>query len=364
MGDGDALMMQKRAKRRWLRASPKRVALALLGLGCISAVAAMAAQKADIATLTPQEVQIAARPVSFDPAAPSHRSFGRLEWRGGFTLSSAHEVFGGYSGLAVSADGNALLAVSDAGSWLTAKLDYKDGSLAGVSGARLGPLTQKNGAPIQRRRDRDAETLIALKPGGLERRYYVGFEGRHRLEEYTFKDGAFEGPLRRAELPKNLRSMRGNSGLEAATMLRGGPHAGALVLFAERKLGGGGDHTGALVRGGKSHALSLKRTGEFDVTELASLADGSLLMLERSFIRSSLKLDIRLRLIPAEQIEPGARLEGETLLETGTRYTIDNFEAMDVLETKDGETLIFLMSDDNFNFFQKTLLVVFALKKD
>ena len=127
------------------------------------------------------------------------------------------------------------------------------------------------------------------------------------------RDGPLRRPARAVQHPRRVR---------------GGPHAGALVLFAERKLGGGGDHTGALVRGGKSHALSLKRTGEFDVTELASLADGSLLVLERSFIRSSLKLDIRLRLIPAEEIKPGARLEGETLLETGTRYTIDNFEAM------------------------------------
>jgi hypothetical protein len=357
-------MTEKETNRRALRTSPKWVALLLLALGLLGAVAAVAAQKADIASLTPQPVEVSARSVAFDPADPSRRDFGRLEWRGGLSLSSGNPVFGGYSGLALGSDASTLLAVSDAGSWLTAKLEYKNGRLAGIGDARIGPLTQKDGSPIQRRRDRDAETLFAVKSGGLERRYYVGFEGRHRLEEYEFKDGAMAGPLRRAELPKTLKGMNVNAGLEAATMLRGGPHIGGMVLFAERKLGSDGDHTGVLVRGGKAYPLSLKRTGSFDVTELASMKDGSLLVLERSFVRSSLKLDIRLRLIPAEEIKPDGRLEGVTLLETGTRYNIDNFEAMDTLETEDGETLIFLMSDDNFNFFQKTLLVVFAMKKE
>jgi hypothetical protein len=148
------------------------------------------------------------------------------------------------------------------------------------------------------------------------------------------------------------------------TVLRGGPNAGALVAFSERKLSIRREHTGALVKGGKSEPLYLKRTGEFNVTDLASLADGSLLVLERSFIRSALKLDMRLRLIRAEDIKPGARLEGEVLLEAGSAYLIDNFEGMAVTETKKGEAIITLISDDNFNFFQSTLLGRFALKAD
>jgi hypothetical protein len=354
-------MTEKGTKRRWLR-SPKWVALAVLALGLAGAVA-IAAQKVDISNLAPQAIEIRAHPVAFDPADPSRHDFGRLDYRGGLVLSSSSPVFGGYSGLALSADGGDILAISDAASWLSAKLVYENGRLTGVSDGRVGPLTQKDGAPLQRSRDRDAESIVAAKAGGLERRYYVGFEGRHRLEEYEFKDGAIGGPLRRIELPRQLKGMKVNNGLEGMTVMRGGAYAGGFVMFSERKLNRDGDHTGALLKDGKSHALRLKRSGEFDVTELAGLKDGSLLVLERSFIQSSLKLDIRLRLIPAEQIKPDALLEGETLLETGTRYTIDNLEAMDVWETRDGETRILLMSDNNFNFFQRTLLLMFALKK-
>jgi hypothetical protein len=86
-------------------------------------------------------------------------------------------------------------------------------------------------------------------------------------------------------------------------------------------------------------------------------------VLERSFIRASLKLDIRLRLIPAKAIRPGALMDGEVLLAADRRYRIDNIEGMAVSEDN-GETLITLISDDNFNFFQATLLARFALKAE
>lgn len=334
------------------------------GIVALGVLAAVAAQKADITDLRPQALGIVARPFDFERSNPERRDFGRLEWRGGLILSSASPVFGGYSGLSVSADGERMLAVSDAGSWLSARLVSKNGRLAGLDEARIGAITQKDGQPLQREWDRDAESLAPLKPGRIEGRYFIGFEGNHRLDEYEFKDGELRGPIRRGGLPRQLRGMASNRGLEGVTVLRGGPLGGSLVAFAERKLSRRGDHTGALVKGGKSHALYLTRDGTFDITDLAALKDGGLLVLERSFIKASLKLDIRLRLIPAKQIKPGARLKGEVLFEAGAHYVIDNFEAMSVSETEAGETIITLMSDDNFNFFQSTLLARFALKAD
>jgi hypothetical protein len=350
--------------RRWGRLSPHRTVLSLLVLGTLGAMAAAAAQKADIANLKPQDIDVAVQPVAFEAADPSRRDFGRLSFRGGLVLSAANPAFGGYSGLSLNADGTEFLAVSDGGSWLSAKLVTKSGQLAGLKEARIGPLTQKGGAPIRNKRDRDAESIFTAGGQSQERRYFIGFEVNHRVEEYEFKDGAMSGPLRRLELPRQLRSMPRNSGLEAGTILKGGAYAGAMVLFAERKLTKAGHHTGSMVKAGKSYPLFLTRKDEYDITELASLADGSLLVLERSFLQSSLRLDIRLRLIPAADIKPDAVLEGTVLLEADQRYRIDNFEAMDVAEDKDGEALITLMSDDNFSFFQSTLLLQFALKRD
>jgi hypothetical protein len=331
----------------------------------LGVLAAAAAQKADIASLRPQAIEIVTRPFDFARSDPARRDFGRLEWRGGLILSSANPALGGYSGLSLSADGREMLAVSDAGSWLSARLLRKGGRLVGLGDARIGPIPQKDGKPIRNWRHRDAEALAALVRGkGLEGRYFVAFEGFHRLDEYEWKDGVFRGPVRRANLPRQLRHMPSNQGLEGVTVLRGGPYAGSLAAFAERKLSERGDHTGALVRGGKAYPLFLVRSKEFDITDLESLKDGGLLVLERSFDRASLKLDIRLRRIAAKEIKPGARLKGEILLTADAHYVIDNFEAMAVTESKAGETIITLMSDDNFNVFQRTLLAQFALKAD
>lgn len=335
----------------------------MLALAVVCVIAVEAAEKADISALKPQQqIDISGRLFAFDRSNPERRDFGRLEWFGGLILTGRSQFFGGYSDLALSSDGESLLTVSDAGSWLSAKLTTKDGRLTGITDGHIGPLTQKDGKPLRNPHDRDSESLVALSPGVIEGRYLIGFEDRHRIEEYVFENGRFRGPVGSRALPRELRRMSRNAGLEGMTLLRGGAHKGALVAFAERKLDPQGNHTGALMQGSTSYPLFLKRTGEFDVTALASLSDGGLLVLERSFIRASFKLDIRLRRIAAADIKPGARLDGEVLLEAGTNYMIDNFEGMAVSETNQGETLVTLISDDNFNFFQNTLLARFKLK--
>ena len=357
--------MIMKLRRAFRERTLKAAALALafvLSVGCIIAVAA-AAQKADISALGPQAIEISARPFTFDRSDPARRDFGRLEWFGDLILSAKSEFFGGYSDLAISADDDTLLTISDSGSWLSVKLTTKNGQLTGASDGRIGPLPQKDGRPLQRKTDRDAESLVALGSGGIEGRYLIGFESRNRIDEYAFEKGKFRGPVGSRALPRELRRMSRNAGLEGMALLHGGEHKGALVAFAEHKLDRQRDHSGALMKGDKSYPLFLKRTGEFDITSLQSLSDGSLLVLERSFIRASLKLDIRLRLIKAADIKPGARLDGEVLFDVGNGgYLIDNFEGMAVTETKQGETFITLISDDNFNFFQSTLLARFKLK--
>lgn len=322
----------------------------------------VAAQKADISGLKSQKIKIVANPFNFERSNPGKKQFGRLKWRGGLVLRSRSDYFGGYSGLALSRDGSKMLAISDSGSWLSAELHYKDGVLGGLSNGRIGPIPQKDGRPIQEPRERDAESLSPLKQtDGLDGRYLIGFENQHRLQEYRFEDGEMHGPLVTRLRPPQLYPMRLNEGYEGVTTLRGGKYKGATVAFAERKLTKNGNHTGALTIGRKAQPLFLKRHAEFNITAIDSLADGRLLVLERSFIRASLRLEIRLRLIEAKDIRPGAILEGEVLLETGTQRQIDNFEAMDVTETDDGETVITLLSDDNFNFFQRTMIAQFSL---
>jgi hypothetical protein len=81
---------------------------------------------------------------------PGERRAGALIYRGGLLLSSADKRFGGWSDLAVSADGNELLSISDEAHWLSAWLVYdKAGNLAGLNAAEIAPMLNPAGRPMR-----------------------------------------------------------------------------------------------------------------------------------------------------------------------------------------------------------------------
>ena len=69
----------------------------------------------------------------------------------------------------------------------------------------------------------------------------------------------------------------------------------------------------------------------------------------------------RIRHIPAAAIRPGAIIDGPVLIEAGPTLNIDNMEAMAVHEDSRGATVITILSDDNYNPLERTLLLQFRL---
>jgi hypothetical protein len=62
-----------------------------------------------------------------------------------------------------------------------------------------------------------------------------------------------------------------------------------------------------------------------------------------------------------ERIKPGALLDGTTLVEADKNFQIDNMEAIGLHQASSGETILTLMSDDNFSSAQRTIMLQFAL---
>jgi len=60
-------------------------------------------------------------------------------------------------------------------------------------------------------------------------------------------------------------------------------------------------------------------------------------------------------------LKPGKLIEGEVLLEANDSLNIDNMEGIAVHRSSAGETILTLISDDNFSPLQRTLLMQFAL---
>ena len=147
----------------------------------------------------------------------------------------------------------------------------------------------------------------------------------------------------------------------ALALRRRGASKGATVAFAERFTRGSGYHTGWIWAGGRPQRFQLRDIDGFNVTAAAALPDGGLLLLERYFTWSA-GVKMRIRRLAAAEIRPGARLGGHVVVEADSGYEIDNMEGIAVHRGGRGETVVSLISDNNFNrFLQRTVLLQFAL---
>jgi hypothetical protein len=84
------------------------------------------------------------------------------------------------------------------------------------------------------------------------------------------------------------------------------------------------------------------------------------IVLERRYVRFGI-LSARLKLVRGETVQPGAKLPGEELLQLEYPLNVDNFEGVAVQEDPSNGTIIYIVSDDNYNPFQRTLLFQFRL---
>jgi len=299
---------------------------------------------------------IQAAPVLLHPNEPGRQSLDRLRYRGGLVLTASDGRFGGLSDLRVSSDGTRIVAVSDRGHWLEGTLRYDaHGQLAGVAAARLGPLPDFFGNPL-RGPAGDAEGLAVYPDGSL----LVSYERRHRLWLYPASDPPFNQPPRVVPLPRRASAMPENGGIEALLRLAGGR-----LLALSEDLMEGGDRVGWIGDGIAWEELRYRAGRDFKPTGMAQFpADtihaGDVLVLERRFT----VLDgpgARITRLRRSAIRPGATLEGEELAILRQPSTIDNFEGIAIARGPRGETLVYLLSDDNFSMWQRTLLLMFEL---
>ena len=345
-------------------------AAATLGAAAVGGVTSRA-QTASVNPLSlthepPHPIEVDARLVtSFDRTDSTAKRFGQLEFRGGLVLTSAAREFGGWSGLVLDDAGRKLVSISDVGSWLTADLVYEGGRPKAIANAVVGPIIGTNGRALDRKRDADAESITLLDGTPTRGTVLVSFERNHRIGRFPVSDKGLGPPLGYLKLPAEARRMRSNAGFEACGVIRGGPLKGSVIAFAEELHDVRRNHTGWIWPGGvggEPQKLGLVNIADFAITDVSSMADGSLIVLERKF-RWTEGVQMRLRLIKAATVKPGALLDGEVLLEANMGYDIDNMEGLALHTGPRGETILTLISDDNFNhFLQRTLLLQFALR--
>lgn len=271
---------------------------------------------------------------AFADPGPKARLIGSFVWQGD------GERFGGFSGLEVSDDGQSLYAISDHGSYVTARLQRTDGRITGIASSRVVALRDYDGTLIGG--GGDAEGL-AIDAGG---RWFVSLESFHRVVAYSSFDKASWVPI-----ADDFRGMQDNAGLEALAV----DTAGRIYAVPER--------SGQLTRpfpvyrfDGNAWTIpfTIPRSGGFLPVGADFGPEGRLYLLEREF--SGFGFRSRVRRITTED-DNLAKIE--TLLETET-WQYDNLEGIAVWRDAQGIRLT-MISDDNFKFFQRTELVEYII---
>jgi len=296
-------------------------------------------------------VAVEAQAVPFHAGNPDIGRTGRLAFRGAQALRSDDPRFGGFSALHVSADGRRMIALSDKGHRLTARLVHDaDGNLAGIGAARIDALRDPAGRSVVATRLHDAESLTVTAAG-----FAVGFEGEHRLWLYPDPGRPFALPPRPLPPPPGLAAAHVNRGVEALARLGDG----RLVALSEGLGAGPGRLAGWVGGAGGWRSFAWVRHGRYRPAAAVALSGGGVLVLERRFAWLG-GFAARLVLVPDAAFDRD-EATGSEVGALAPPLVSENFEGLAVRRGARGETLLYLVSDDNFHPLQKTLLVMLEL---
>jgi hypothetical protein len=303
-------------------------------------------------SVPPPSALVQARPFEIESKEHERTEFAGLTLLSAFELRSRHPHFGGISGLSVGADGR-LYAVSDRGYWLSARMRHdSEGRLLNLLDWVIKPILTPERTPTDGLLT-DAEALASAPDGS----FIVAFEQVHRLWRYPPPPLTFDSPAQPITMPRALAKAPRNGGLECIAVLPDG----RIFTIAEEFRNRDGSFRGWLIDKGSSVELSYVPSAEFRASDCAALPNGDVIVLERHF-SIFLSFSARLKRISGESIRPHAVLSGEELLRLDPPLRLDNFEGIAVREDPAG-TLIYLISDDNFQPFQRTLLLQFRLPR-
>jgi hypothetical protein len=305
----------------------------------------------------PVSIEVNARPIpSFDPRDRSHLRFGALQYRSGLVLTSRFPGFGGLSALRLDTKGERFISCSDKGSWFTGRIVYQGREMTGLADVEAAPMLGADGRPITARGWFDSES-IALDGSFV----YVGLERVNQVLRFDFSKGFTRSRGEVVPLPSAARKLPFNKGLEALVMVPNGlPLAGTLIAISERGLDAEGNLIAFLVGGPTPGQFSIRRTDTYDISDATLLPSGELLVLERKFSLVS-GVGIRIRSIALKSVTPGAVVDGPMIFEADLGDEIDNMEGIDAHVTPEGDTVLTMVSDDNFSMIQRTLLLQFTL---
>jgi len=291
---------------------------------------------------------VQARAIPMEDTGPA-ASYGPLRMTGAWQLTSANKAFGGISSLFVRDDGS-IVALNDTGELFGFRVE--------------GPERQGFVKPLPRRPQQmdwpswrwESESMTRDPVSG---KVWVGFELLQLICRYTpdfsARDGCYSPPETWTwPLTGSLESLvRFSDGrFLAISEMAPGPHGGHDVLLWP------GDPS---VRPAPKplHLGYVPPTG-FRPTDALWLGGNKLLVLNRRLTLAE-GFTALLTLVEMPRLEEGAMLRGTVVATFAPPALADNFEALAMSRDAQGRAQLWVASDDNHLFLQRSLLLRFAL---
>jgi hypothetical protein len=302
-------------------------------------------------SVTAGSLLVTARPLPLSSVDPALRHVGALTYLGGWSVESRNPGFGGISALLVSPTGD-MLGLSDAGILMGFRVDPG----LGEGHPFIAPL------PV-RTQDRyrpwwvwDAESMTRDPATG---RYWVGFELQQAICRYAPGFSRVEACRTWPEIvawPKT-------GSIESLARLPDG----RFLAIGEMGMTADGRHDTLLFAGDPADTatpapIHLRYTPPrgYRPTDAVALDDRRLLVLNRRLtVEQLFTATIAIVDLP-ERLVPGADLKARTLARLAPPLLADNFEGIAV-SREGGRPIVWIISDDNHEFFQRTLLLKFGL---
>ena len=269
-----------------------------------------------------------------------------LTLMGAWQLESATRDFGGYSALVALADGS-LLAASDTGTLLA--LDRPGRATMRRSYPELAATDGRD------KRDADLEALTVDRTSGT---IWGAYERSNAIERYS---PTLER-LARVE-PIAMQGWRANGGPEAMVRLADGRF---VVLAEVNRRSTAQGHRAVLFPGdptagdavGEGVAFAFAAPAGMRPVDMTQLADGTVLVLLRR-LEWYLPPDFAsaVAVLDPEAIEAGQLWRPEAVFPLPESVPQENYEGLASERIGSGASRLWLISDDNFSGFQRTLLV-------
>jgi hypothetical protein len=285
-------------------------------------------------------------PLVTDGKAPA--KIGALEFMGAWELRSDNLNFGGLSALTALRDGR-FLGISDAGMMIGFD---PPGTNTGIS-TFIAPLPAAFGAKVSYQ-DRDSESMTQDLESG---RLWVSYEGKAAIRRMPPTFSRIDGVVRNDA----LRGWDGNSGGEALVRLSDG----RFLLFSEDQDRDDGSYDALLFSGDPVEPDSrvihfgYRPPAGHKPTDAVQLPDGRVLIVNRRLGFPD-GFTIKLTLIDPEAIIEDQVIARRVIATLASPLLRDNMEGITLTE-ENGQTIVWMISDNNFNIWQRTLLMKFAL---